>query len=47
MGEPKTLRVRYLFRSRLHEVSVDDVSGLRAPLRAHAIEGARDTEWEL
>jgi DnaJ family protein C protein 11 len=47
MGETKTLRIRYLFKSRLHEVSVDDLSPVRAPLRAHAVEGAREAEWEL
>lgn len=33
MGERKHLRVRYLFRGRLHEAIVDDVTALAAPLR--------------
>lgn len=35
MGERKHLVIRYLFRSRLHETIVDDVTQLAAPLRAH------------
>lgn len=38
IGENKKLRIRYLFRGRLHEITVDDVSGLRAPVKSHALE---------
>lgn len=37
IGENKKLRVRYLFRGETHEVTVDDVSVLRAPVRSHAL----------
>jgi DnaJ family protein C protein 11 len=37
MGERKHLVIRYLFRSRLHETIVDDVTQLAAPLRAHQL----------
>jgi len=33
IGENKKLRVRYLFRGIVHEVTVDDVSSLRAPVQ--------------
>ncbi|WVQ82052.1 hypothetical protein IAT38_004180 [Cryptococcus sp. DSM 104549] len=39
IGENKKLRVRYLFRGKLHEVTVDDVGALRAPVKTHALEG--------
>ncbi|KAK1926987.1 hypothetical protein DB88DRAFT_5933 [Papiliotrema laurentii] len=35
IGENKKLRVRYSFRGRVHQVTVDDTVGLRAPLKAH------------
>lgn len=38
IGENKRLRVRYLFQGKVHEVEVDDVSALRAPVRAHAVD---------
>lgn len=38
IGEKKRLRVRYLFRDVVHEVEVDDVSQLRAPVKAHALD---------
>lgn len=38
IGENKKLRVRYLFRNVVHEVDVDDVSQLRAPVKSHALE---------
>jgi DnaJ family protein C protein 11 len=38
IGENKRLRVRYLFQGRVHEVEVDDVSALRAPVKSHAVE---------
>ncbi|BEI82106.1 hypothetical protein CcaverHIS002_0212660 [Cutaneotrichosporon cavernicola] len=38
IGENKRLRVRYLFNGKVHEVEVDDVSALRAPVREHAVE---------
>ncbi|KAL7416167.1 hypothetical protein BDY24DRAFT_257323 [Mrakia frigida] len=38
LGSKKRLRVRYLYRGRLHEVTVDDSSPLLAPLREHALE---------
>lgn len=37
IGENKKLRVRYLFKGETHEVTVDDVSTLRAPVRAHLL----------
>jgi DnaJ family protein C protein 11 len=39
IGENKKLRVRYLFRNKMHEVTVDDVAVLRAPLK-----GARSSK---
>jgi hypothetical protein len=33
IGENKKLRVRYLFRNRMHQVTVDDIAALRAPLK--------------
>jgi hypothetical protein len=33
MGERKTLRIQYLFRSKLHEITVSDAGGVIAPLR--------------
>ncbi|KAL7423448.1 hypothetical protein Q5752_001028 [Cryptotrichosporon argae] len=39
IGESKRLRVRYLFRDREHVVDVDDAAPLRAPVKAHALEG--------
>lgn len=38
IGENKRLRVRYLFQGKVHSVEVDDVSVLRAPVKAHALE---------
>lgn len=38
LGRKKILRMRYTFRGRLHEVTVDDTEGLLAPIREHAIE---------
>ncbi|BEJ12803.1 hypothetical protein CspHIS471_0212630 [Cutaneotrichosporon sp. HIS471] len=38
IGENKRLRVRYLFNGKVHEVEVDDVSALRAPVREHIVE---------
>ncbi|WWC63149.1 uncharacterized protein I303_105749 [Kwoniella dejecticola CBS 10117] len=40
IGENKSLRVRYLFRGKLHEVTVDDTASLRAPIKAHALDDA-------
>ncbi|WWD18942.1 hypothetical protein CI109_103398 [Kwoniella shandongensis] len=40
IGENKKLRVRYLFRGKLHEVTVDDVVALRAPVKAHVLDSA-------
>ncbi|KAK0546126.1 hypothetical protein OC846_005406 [Tilletia horrida] len=37
MGEKKHLLIRYVFRHQLHEVVVDDVSPLAAPLRIHQL----------
>jgi len=37
MGERKTLRIRYLFRNRTHEVVVDDMAGLLLPLKGHLV----------
>lgn len=37
-GEKKELRVRYLFKGRLHEISVAGSHGLVIPMRAHDIE---------
>lgn len=33
IGEPKKLRVRYIFKDVLHQVTVDDVGALRAPIK--------------
>ncbi|OXC69014.1 hypothetical protein AYX13_02303 [Cryptococcus neoformans] len=38
IGENKKLRVRYLFRGKMHEVTVDDTSPLRAPVRTHVLD---------
>ncbi|KAL8276647.1 hypothetical protein RQP46_010915 [Phenoliferia psychrophenolica] len=37
MGEPKTLRIRYLFKGREHLVEVEDTGAVAAPLRAHVV----------
>jgi DnaJ family protein C protein 11 len=37
MGERKHLIIRYLFRNRLHETIVDDITQLVAPLRDHEL----------
>ncbi|KAJ9116398.1 hypothetical protein QFC22_004840 [Naganishia vaughanmartiniae] len=42
MGEAKSLRVQYLFRDKLHEVTVDDMEALRAPLRTHIMDDSRN-----
>lgn len=47
MGEPKSLRVKYLFHGRLHEVTVDDLAAIRAPIRQHALEDSRNGNWEM
>ncbi|ORY35388.1 hypothetical protein BCR39DRAFT_509235 [Naematelia encephala] len=39
IGENKKLRVRYLFRNKLHQVTVDDIAPLRLPLKTHILEG--------
>ncbi|WVW85813.1 hypothetical protein I302_107851 [Kwoniella bestiolae CBS 10118] len=39
IGENKSLRVRYTFRGKLHEVTVGDTIALRAPVKAHALDG--------
>ncbi|RKP00945.1 hypothetical protein CXG81DRAFT_26352 [Caulochytrium protostelioides] len=36
-GEPKQLHITYLFRDRLHQVTVDDTWPLVLPLRSHAL----------
>jgi DnaJ family protein C protein 11 len=46
MGEAKSLRVQYLFRDKLHEVTVDDMEALRAPLRTHIVDDLRNGNWE-
>lgn len=33
MGERKQLRLRYLFRGRTHEATIDDMAAVLAPLR--------------
>ncbi|KAL1408743.1 hypothetical protein Q8F55_005556 [Vanrija albida] len=38
IGENKKLRVRYLFRGKIHEATVDDVGSLRAPVKSHVLE---------
>ncbi|WVR07398.1 hypothetical protein IAU60_004439 [Kwoniella sp. DSM 27419] len=38
IGEKKKLRVRYLFRNQLHEVTVEDTGALRAPVKTHALD---------
>jgi DnaJ family protein C protein 11 len=37
IGENKKLRVRYSFRGRVHQVTVDDTVGLRAPLKGVSV----------
>ncbi|KAJ3135203.1 hypothetical protein HK100_002974 [Physocladia obscura] len=37
LGESKKLRVTYKFQGKLHQVEVDDLNALAAPLRAHTI----------
>ncbi|WWC90847.1 uncharacterized protein L201_005784 [Kwoniella dendrophila CBS 6074] len=38
IGENKSLRIRYLFRGKLHEVTVDDIVTVKAPVKAHALD---------
>lgn len=51
IGENKRLRVRYLFRGKVHEVTVDDVSMLRAPVKCECQFGEEcgmgGTTWVL
>lgn len=47
MGEKKRLRVRYFFKGRQHELEVDDLAAVAAPLRgelAAAALGGRRTD---
>lgn len=46
MGEQKSLRIQYLFKGVLHEATVEDQAALRAPMRSHAVEDARNGNWE-
>lgn len=39
IGEPKKLRVRYLFKDVLHEVTVDDMAALRIPVKGESERG--------
>ena len=41
-GEPKSLRVRYRFQGKMHEVTVEDDGQLKCPLRRHAVAPAGD-----
>lgn len=38
MGEKKSLRIRYTFKGRIHEVECDDRSAVALPLRGHLVE---------
>ncbi|KAK4687510.1 hypothetical protein P7C73_g2607, partial [Tremellales sp. Uapishka_1] len=38
IGENKKIRVRYLFRGKMHQTTIDDVAVLRAPIQAHRVE---------
>lgn len=33
IGEPKKLRIRYLFRDQVHQVTIDDEQTVRAPIK--------------
>lgn len=33
IGEPKKLRIRYLFRDQVHQVTIDDEQMVRAPVK--------------
>lgn len=46
MGEAKRLRIQYLFRDKLHEVTVNDMDAVRAPLRTHVVDDRRNGNWE-
>jgi len=46
MGENKLLRIQYIFRDKLHEVTVDDQGALRAPMRTHVLDDVRNGQWE-
>lgn len=37
IGEEKRLKIRYLFKEKLHEVECGDRDGVAIPLRSHAI----------
>lgn len=39
MGEKKHLLIRYVFRDSLHELIVDDVGAVAAPLRGESFDG--------
>ncbi|KAJ3028621.1 UNVERIFIED_CONTAM: hypothetical protein HDU68_001278 [Siphonaria sp. JEL0065] len=42
IGEPKKLRVTYKFQGKLHQVEVDDLNAVAAPLRAHSVSEAKE-----
>lgn len=46
MGEKKSLRIQYIFKDRLHQVTVDDYDSVRAPLRLHVVEDERNGHWD-
>jgi len=46
MGEKKLLRVQYIFKDKLHEITVDDQAAIRAPMRGHVLDDVRNGQWE-
>ncbi|KAG9303454.1 hypothetical protein G9A89_013781 [Geosiphon pyriformis] len=41
MGEPKQLKIKYIFKRKLHEITVDDTAPIALPLRSHIIPNDR------
>ncbi|CAG8442147.1 2692_t:CDS:10 [Ambispora gerdemannii] len=41
MGEPKQLKIKYMFKRKIHEIIIDDLAPLACPLRSHIIPNER------
>ncbi|KAI9141911.1 hypothetical protein BKA69DRAFT_1124377 [Paraphysoderma sedebokerense] len=46
LGEPKQLRITYLFKGKYHRIEVDEFTGVAAPLRSHILVDPPSSEIE-